>query len=112
MGRTRTPYPDEVRRDAVQLVRDHPERSIPQSASELGISDQSLRNWLRQPEIDRGARHGVSSDEREELRRLCRENRRLADMPRHVVNTCSGRKDHPGPPRGCGCRAHNQGGPG
>jgi len=61
------------------LVRKTPDRSVPEIAKELGISDQPLRNWVRQDEVDRGARHGLSSDEREELGRLRRENRRLAE---------------------------------
>jgi transposase len=71
------PYPEEFRRDAVALVRSS-EKSIPQLAKELGVSPQSLRNWVKQVELDRGERgDGLASEEREELRRLRRENRRL-----------------------------------
>src|SRR4051794_40745793 len=71
------PYPEEFRREAVALVRSS-EKSIPQLAAELGVSPQSLRNWTTQPQLDTGERRdGLTSDEREELRRLRRENRRL-----------------------------------
>jgi transposase len=60
-------------------VRAHSDRSVPEIAKELGASDQWLHNWVRWAEIDRGARHALTSDEREELRRLRRENRRLAE---------------------------------
>jgi transposase len=44
---------------------------------QLGIGDQSLRNWVTQAEIDGGQKAGLSSTEREELKRLQKENREL-----------------------------------
>jgi len=71
------PYPEQFRRDAVALVRSS-EKSIPQLAGELGVSPQSLRNWLRQSQLDVGERRdGLTSEEGEELRRLRRDVRRL-----------------------------------
>ncbi len=77
MPRTRPPYPEEFRREAVALVR-REGRSVREVAESLGVSEQSLRAWLKRTELDAGERHdGLSSDQREELRRLKAENRRL-----------------------------------
>ncbi len=68
------PYSLEFRQEAVRLLRSSG-RSVPQLARELGCSPQSLRNWARQIDIDQGKAEGLTSDEREELRRLRRELR-------------------------------------
>jgi len=72
------PYSLEFRQEAVRLLRTSG-RSVPQLASELGVSEQSLRNWRRQLAVDEGTAPGLTSDEREELRRLRREVRVLAE---------------------------------
>ena len=72
------PYSLEFRREAVRLLRTSG-RPIPQLAKELGCSPQSLRNWSKQLEVDEGKAEGLTSDEREELRRLRRENRILTE---------------------------------
>ena len=72
------PYPLEFRREAVALLR-RSGKSVPQLAAELGVSPQSLRNWARQVDVDEGGAEGLTSDEREELRRLRREVRTLAE---------------------------------
>ena len=68
------PYSAEFRAEAVRLSRSSG-RSVPQLARELGCSPQSLRNWARQLDVDQGRAEGLTSDEREELRRLRRELR-------------------------------------
>jgi transposase len=72
------PYSLEFRREAVRLLRSSG-RSIPQLAAELGVSPQSLRTWSKQLDVDEGRSEGLSSEEREELRRLRRENLILAE---------------------------------
>ena len=77
MPRSRPPYPPEFRADAVELVRSGT-KSFSQLSRDLGVSDQTLRNWVRQADIDAGRRHdGLTTGEREELRRLRAENRTL-----------------------------------
>jgi transposase len=71
-------YSKEFRREAVQLLRSSG-RPVPQLAKELGVAPQSLRNWAAQLAVDEGRSSGLSSDEREELRRLRREVKTLTE---------------------------------
>src|SRR3954464_2696686 len=66
-------YPPEFKREAVRLVQSSPHRSVAQIAGELDVSGNSLRSWVKQSEIDQGAREGLTTKEREELRRLRKE---------------------------------------
>jgi transposase len=76
--RTNPAYPPEFRREAVRLVRASGEEyPIPRIAQELGVSDGTLRNWVNQDEIDSGEREGLTTEEKEELRKLRREVKTL-----------------------------------
>jgi transposase len=77
MPRTRPPYAPEFRAEAVELIRSGT-KTIRGLSRDLGVSDQTLRNWLRQGDIDAGVRRdGLTTSEREELRRLRSEVRTL-----------------------------------
>ena len=79
MPRTTTPYPEEFRAEAVRLYRTSG-RGIKAIATELGIAPESLRRWAKQSDLDAGRRSdGLTTEEREELRRLLRENRVLRE---------------------------------
>lgn len=69
-------YTEEFKRDAIALV-DSSGKTVTAVARELGISSESLRGWYRKAKVDQG--EGIpgelSSAEREELKRLRRENR-------------------------------------
>ncbi len=78
MPRTRPPYPPEFRQEALRLLRSGA-RTTKQLAAELGCSEQTLANWRRQDEADRGERADVlTSAERARLRELERENQGAA----------------------------------
>jgi transposase len=75
--RTRPPYPEEFRREAIRLAQlgDKPQRKL---AKDLGLSDVTLRHWLKEEKAARGERPGgLSSDEREELKGLRDESAKL-----------------------------------
>src|SRR3954471_2327496 len=66
-------YTPEFKAEAVRLVRSAPDKPTSQIARELGVSDNTLRSWVKQAQIDRGEREGLATEEREELRKLRKE---------------------------------------
>jgi transposase len=82
MGRPSN-YSAEVRERAVRMVMEHEDAhrsqwaAISSIATKIGCSPETLRKWLRQSERDTGRRAGLTTNERERLTELERENREL-----------------------------------
>ena len=75
MAKRRT-YPQEFRQQMVELVRAG--RTPEELAREFEPSAQTIRNWVKQADLDAGRRSdGPTSQEQEELKRLRRENKQL-----------------------------------
>jgi transposase len=76
-------YPPEVRERAVRLVFDQYDSSgerfgvVSRVARQLNIGTETLRNWVRQAEMDRGDRAGLTTEERRRMAELERENKEL-----------------------------------
>ena len=78
MPKSRPPYPPELRRQLVELVRSG--RSPESLAEEYEPSGESIRNWVKQADRDHGKRQdGMTTEEKDELARLRRENRTLRE---------------------------------
>lgn len=78
MPRTRPPYPEEFKRRMVELVRSG--RTAESLAREFEPCAGSIRGWVKQADLDEGHRtDGLTTEEKEELRRLRRENERLRE---------------------------------
>jgi transposase len=60
MPRTRPPYPEEFRREAVALIRSG-QRTLAEASKSLGVSQQTLRTWLKREDVDAGRAEGVRS---------------------------------------------------
>ena len=76
MPRTRPPYPPEFRQQVVDLY--HAGRSVSELAREFEPSSQAIRDWIKQADLDTGRRSdGLTTEEKEELSRLRRENKQL-----------------------------------
>src|ERR687893_3265131 len=88
------PYSPEVRERAVRMVFEHRDEytsqyeAIRSIAAKIGCSGETLRHWVRQAERDQGLRAGSTTDERERIQALERENRELRQA-NEILRTAS-----------------------
>jgi transposase len=76
--RARRSFSPEFKAQTVELVRQGG-KSIPEAARDLDLTESSVREWVRQAEVDDGRREGLTTDERAELAQLRREVRVLRE---------------------------------
>ena len=74
--RQRRSFTPEFKAEVVALVR-QPGNTAASVARDLQLTETAVRKWVAQADIDGGRREGLTTDEREELAQLRRENRRL-----------------------------------
>ena len=78
-----TRYSPEVRERAVRMVFDHEReyssqwQAVVSIATKIGCTPETLRKWVRRAEVDSGRRQGLTSEERNRIKELERENREL-----------------------------------
>ena len=83
MTKCTPPFSPEVRERAVRMVQEHQgehssrHAAIRSIASKIGCSGETLRNWIREADRDKGPKSGSTSDERERIKALEREVREL-----------------------------------
>jgi transposase len=79
----KSPYSPEVRERAVKMVTEHRDEypsewaAMTSVATKLGMTAETLRNWVRRAQVDEGARPGLTTDERQKLKELEKENKEL-----------------------------------
>jgi transposase len=76
--RPRRSFTPEFKADIVERCRAG-DRTISQVARDFDLTETAVRSWVNQAEIDNGERDGLTTEERQELTKLRRENRRLQE---------------------------------
>jgi transposase len=76
--RPRRTFTPEFKAEVVELCR-RGDRSVGQVARDLDLTETAVREWVRQADVDAGRRDGLTTEERQELARLRRENRVLRE---------------------------------
>jgi transposase len=79
----KSPYSPEVRERAVKMVLEHRDEypsewaAMTSVATKLGMTAETLRSWVRRAQVDDGVRPGLTSDERQRMKELEKENKEL-----------------------------------
>ncbi len=74
MGKTGRLYSPEFKEEAIRLVHSCEDKyPVAKIARDLDVSTETLRKWVNQAQIDAGDREGLTTEEKEELRRLRKE---------------------------------------
>ena len=76
--RVRRTFTPEFKAEVVELCR-RGDRSVGQVTRDLDLTETAVREWVRQADVDAGLRNGLTTEERQELARLRRENRILRE---------------------------------
>ena len=76
--RPRRSFTPEFKAEIVELCQ-RGDRSIGQVAKDFDLTETNVRTWVKQAEIDQGERPGLTTEERDELAKLRRENRSLRE---------------------------------
>ena len=100
-------YPPEMRERAVRMVHEAIAESgervgaVTRVARQLGIGPESLRNWVKQADVDNGKRSGVTTEQQRRIADLERENRELrrANEILRAASAFFARELDPRPPR-------------
>lgn len=79
------PFPKEFREDVVRVARNRePGQSLKQIATDFGIAESCLRNWMRQADVEDGLKPGTTGAENAELREA-RKRIRLLEQENEVL---------------------------
>ena len=79
----KSPYSPEVRERAVKMVAEHRDEypsewaAMTSVAAKLGMTAETLRSWVRRAQVDEGERPGLTTDERQRMKELEKENKEL-----------------------------------